>query len=297
MSIVKSLSVGNGDMFYIKHGSDNFTTIDCSLTNNNRESIIEELKRESRNKSISRFISTHPDEDHIQQLDYLDDEIEIANFYCVKNEATKSVETTGYIRYCELRDSSKAFNIYKDCRRKFMNLAGNDNNGNEIGSSGISILWPNVENKFYKDELEIAKSGGSPNNISPIIKYSVQDGVTFMWMGDLETTFMENIENELELSKVNILFAPHHGRHSGKIPKSMLDILNPDIIVIGEANSQHLNYYPGYNTLTQNTAGDITFEIDGKNIHIYASKESYSVNFLKNKYKSSFDFYIGTLET
>ena len=27
MSIVKSISVGNGDMFYIKHGSDSFTTI------------------------------------------------------------------------------------------------------------------------------------------------------------------------------------------------------------------------------------------------------------------------------
>jgi hypothetical protein len=29
MSIVKSFSVGDGDMFYIKHNSDNFTTIDC----------------------------------------------------------------------------------------------------------------------------------------------------------------------------------------------------------------------------------------------------------------------------
>ena len=28
MSKVKSFSVGNGDMFYIRHNSDNFTTID-----------------------------------------------------------------------------------------------------------------------------------------------------------------------------------------------------------------------------------------------------------------------------
>jgi hypothetical protein len=28
MSIVKSFSVGEGDMFYIKHGSSNFTIID-----------------------------------------------------------------------------------------------------------------------------------------------------------------------------------------------------------------------------------------------------------------------------
>ena len=29
MSIIKSFSAGNGDMFYINHNSDNFTTIDC----------------------------------------------------------------------------------------------------------------------------------------------------------------------------------------------------------------------------------------------------------------------------
>lgn len=296
MSIVKSLSVGNGDMFYIKHGSNNFTTIDCSLTNENKVRIVKELIAESKNKSITRFISTHPDEDHVQQLDYLDDKMTIINFYCVKNEATKTDETSGYIRYCELRDSTKAFYIEKDYRRKFMNLEGEDENGKHIDSSGISILWPDVSNAYYKEELETAKDGGSPNNISPIIKYGLTEGATYLWMGDLETSFMENIEDELKLSKVNILFAPHHGRHSGKIPQSMLDILDPDIVIIGEANSQHLNYYQGYNTITQNTAGDITFENDGSNIHIYASNVNYSVNFLKNKYKSSFNYYIGTLE-
>ena len=31
MSIVKSLSVGDGDMFYVKHGNGNFSIIDCCL--------------------------------------------------------------------------------------------------------------------------------------------------------------------------------------------------------------------------------------------------------------------------
>jgi len=37
MSKVKSFSVGDGDMFYIKHGSDNFTTIDCCLSDDNKK--------------------------------------------------------------------------------------------------------------------------------------------------------------------------------------------------------------------------------------------------------------------
>jgi len=36
MSIVKALSVGHGDMFYIVHNSDNFTIIDCCLSEYNR---------------------------------------------------------------------------------------------------------------------------------------------------------------------------------------------------------------------------------------------------------------------
>src|SRR5215211_6243221 len=52
MSIVKSLAVGDGDMFYIRHNSDNFTIIDCSLYEENEEAIISELKAESADKGV-----------------------------------------------------------------------------------------------------------------------------------------------------------------------------------------------------------------------------------------------------
>jgi beta-lactamase superfamily II metal-dependent hydrolase len=298
MSIIKSFSVGLGDMFYIKHGSDNFTVIDCCLSDDNKKEIVDEIKEEKRNKEITRFISTHPDGDHIQQLDYFDDEIDIVNFYCVENEATKSTETNSFKRYCDLRDSSKAFNIYKGCKRKWMNDDGPDKNGKEIGSSGINILWPNTSNEDYKTELEKAKEGTAFNNISCIIEYSLKNGVTAVWMGDLETDFMEKINDKVSFSKTNILFAPHHGRKSGKIPQEWLDSMNPDIIVMGEAHSNDSDYssYPNHNKIRQNSAKDITFECDtnGK-IHIYSSNENYSVDFLTNENKNSFDYYIGTL--
>ena len=40
MSLVKSLSVGNGDMFYIRHNSDKFSVIDCSLPDNRKDEIL-----------------------------------------------------------------------------------------------------------------------------------------------------------------------------------------------------------------------------------------------------------------
>lgn len=107
MSIVKSFSIGEGDMFYIKHGSDNFTIIDCCMSDDNRNGIIKEIKSKSKGKNIVRFISTHPDDDHIRGLSYLDDEMNLLNFYCVKNETTKPDKTPDFDRYCKLRASEK----------------------------------------------------------------------------------------------------------------------------------------------------------------------------------------------
>ena len=296
MSVIKSISVGNGDMFYIKHGSSNFTIIDCNMDDTNKKEITDEIIEESKEKDITRFISTHPDEDHIHGLKYLDDQIGIANFYCVENQATKSDETEDFKRYCELRDSDKkAFHIYRECSRCWMN---EDDKEKKYGSSGIFILWPIVDNQDYKEELSNAKDGKSPNNISPIIKYSLQDGVTVLWFGDLEEEFMEKIKDIIELPKADIIFAPHHGRSSGKIPKEWMEDIDPKIVVIGEAPSDKINYLSRYNTITQNTAGDIIFDCYTNNVDIYVSKENYSVDFLKDKKKSDKlnGTYIGTLE-
>lgn len=68
MVTIKSFSVGNGDMFYINHSSDNFTVIDCCLNDENKTIILDEIKKLSKDKNIKRFISTHPDEDHIHRI-------------------------------------------------------------------------------------------------------------------------------------------------------------------------------------------------------------------------------------
>lgn len=290
MSVIKSHSVGNGDMFYIEHNSDNLTLIDCCLNDDDHE-LLDEIAILNTSKGIVRFISTHPDDDHLRGLEWLDDRITIRNFYCVKNEATKLHQTESFDRYCELRDSSKAFYISKGCSRKWMNQEGDGR-----GTSGISILWPDTSNSLYQDALQDAADGTCPNNISAVIKYSVQNSATALWMGDLETEFMEAIEDEVDLPLVDLLFAPHHGRESGRVPDSMLQKMSPRIIVIGEAPSQHLCYYSGYNTITQNSAGDIVFECETNAVHVFTSND-YEASFLEDWAKSRDGyFYAGTLD-
>ncbi|MGH2705129.1 MAG: hypothetical protein ACRDJ4_08545 [Actinomycetota bacterium] len=293
MSLVKSFTCGVGDMYYIVHNSDNFTIIDCSLAYGSiGEDTIKEMKSEADRKGIVRFISTHPDQDHLRGLCDLDDELTFVNFYCVKNKATKDDPTADFERYCELRDSSKAFYLFGGCSRRWMNESSE-----ERGAAGLNVRWPVTSNQFYKAALASAVDGGSPNNLSCVLTYSLQEGVTMAWMGDLETTFMENVQDDIELPSVDILFAPHHGRKSGRVPDKWLSDLDPQIVVLGDCPAEHLHYYRGYSLLTQNSCGDIMFDcVEGK-VHIYVGSSTYTVDFLDDEGKgNSFGgYYLGTL--
>lgn len=266
-------------MFYIRHNSDNFTIIDCDLTDENADAIIKDIKAAKSGKGIERFICTHPDEDHFGGIQLLDDALSIVNFYVVKNQAIKDEDTESFKRYCQLRDDpKKAFYIYKGCSRRWMNESDD-----ERKTSGISILWPDTSNKHFKEALAACDAGESYNNTSAVIRYGVTGGPSFLWLGDLETQFMEDIADAIALEKTTVVFAAHHGRASGKIPDAWLEKLDPQIIVIGEAPSRHLHYYTGYQKVTQNMAGDITMDCTDDKVHFYVSNGEYSHNGLKDE--------------
>lgn len=296
LSIIKSYSVGNGDMFYIDHNSDNFSIIDCCLNNQNQEKILDEVLKISKRKGIVRFISTHPDEDHIHGLELLNKKLNITNFYCVRNNAKKENYSISFEEYKKLRDSNKAFYITKDSQRKWMNQ------GDEVrGSAGINILWPDESNTDFKRELQKVENKESANDISAIIQYKLSNGITALWLGDLTTEFMEKIENKVNWKKVDLLFAPHHSRKSGRIPTSILLKLNPKLIVVGEGSSKDLYYYSEYNTITQNKSGNIVFDCVEKDIHVYVSEFDYINKHLQKRNNISQNYkglkYIGSIYT
>lgn len=114
----------------------------------------------------------------------------------------------------------------------------------------------------------------------------------------METEFLEKIIDSIELPETDILFAPHHGRDSGKILKYILDKMKPKIIIIGEGKSDYLNYYEGFNTITQNSAKNIVLKCTTGQIDIYTDDE-FNNDFLdyeKNRtVLSSGEQYRGTL--
>jgi lactate dehydrogenase-like 2-hydroxyacid dehydrogenase len=117
-------------------------------------------------------------------------------------------------------------------------------------------------------------------------------------MGDLETDYMEKIQDLFELPSVDILFAPHHGRTSGKVPRKWLEEMNPGLIIVGQAPSEYLNYYTGYDILTQNSSGDLLFDCTTGKAHIYAANHTYVANCLDQEGldRSHGLYYVGTLQ-
>lgn len=293
MSTIKSFAVGNGDMFYIEHNGQNFTIIDCYLVEENERIILDEIEPIARAKGIHRVISTHPDDDHYRGIEKLEARIGIPNFYMVANKVEKSTWTASFEKYCELRDGAKACALRKGLKRRWLNEEGEGRD-----QSGIEVLWPDLGNAEFKQALAAAEAGdATANNISAILKYRLVEGVTAMWMGDLEHDFLQSIENDFDTSPVDVVFAPHHGRRTGRIPGSILQKLRPKIIVIGEAASEHLDYYQNYNTITQNRAGDVILECEAGKVHVFTSKE-YERDFLNYEYRRrGGSWYVGSFDT
>lgn len=295
---VKNFSVGDGDMFYINHDSDNFTVIDCCLdydedSRSAKLHVLEEIERIAAQKGMTRFISTHPDEDHISGLRELNRHFSLQNFYCVKNKASKEDESDSFRFYKEKRDSADSFYLYNGVQRRWLNQSNA-----ERDSSNLECLWPVTTNEQYQTALENVRHGSDFNNISPAIRLE-EGGASFLWMGDMETAMQREFAGCVNVPSTTVVFAPHHGRASGSIPRELLDMLQPKLIVVGEAPSEHLNYYSGYNTITQNTAGDIRFEVHSSIVDVYVSNLAYNKRpanmYLRTIYTNQDWKYLGSL--
>lgn len=55
-----------------------------------------------------------------------------------------------------------------------------------------------------------------------------------------------------------------------------MDKLKPKLVIVGEAPSDELDYYSEYDTITQNTAGDILFETNGDYLDVFVSESGYA---------------------
>ena len=305
------LNVDEGDCSIVKHDSGRISMIDICCGNistsktesvknavagsqegmgilgnfNQKEHPVNPLEwlRYISNDRIFRFILTHPDMDHMDGIKALfDSQQKPHNFWDTNNE--KKLDTNGnfgkYLAadwkcYEDLHlkkgEDITFLRLNSGAKGKFYNQ--NDDKGNGEGDR-IFILSPSSKTE------DVVEDSGNVNDISYVILMKTASGRKILFCGDAEECAWNLLlrRHEKEVSNIDILIPPHHGRKSGG-NDAFLDILKPKITIFGNAKAEYLDYDSWNNRellhFTNNEIGSVVFEeVDGK-FEVWATGKKY----------------------
>jgi len=245
----------------------------------NPDNPIQYLKKFNIN-SIFRFIITHPDMDHLDGIRDFYNEFSIQNIWdtCNTKEISDKANSGGY--------NIEDWKFYKAIRdTKYENPKRLTYYATDVNSyynqDYIQILSPTP------DLIKHCNDKGNWNDSSYVLLYTPPKPGGGNWKilfaGDSEDKTWEYILNtfQQEVSNVDVLFAPHHGRDSGR-NYDFLKTLNPSVTLFGNASSKHLAYnsYPPIR-ITNNQAGYVIMDISDK-IYFYVKNYEFARDFRNN---------------
>ncbi len=302
MPNIHCLTVGQGDCTLIEHGSGRVSMIDICGGNTERisaqsrtHSLLENVKgnfrmcnsptnpldylKENGLTSIWRFISTHPDMDHLDGFDALMNSFPVLNFWDqgARREkpdfARSPFKEADWDRYVKVRDGeengTRVVKVKQGSQFKYANQDDKSGHGD-----CITICAPS-------DQLvEKCNDSQDFNDASYIIVYNARGGKIVL-AGDADDDGWKcAIDKYGELLRdVGFLLAPHHGRDSDR-DRSFLDHLKPRFSLLGCAPSEHLAYDAWRNRnlayATQNQCGNIVVDAGGDDLSIYIENDTFA---------------------
>lgn len=295
MGIIHFLNVNEGDCTWIHHPSGHITVIDISA--GTTSAVFESTSGNYHQKnfpvnpieylndygisSIFRFILTHPDMDHMDGIKALFDNYEILNFWDTENKKTMNENGTwgkykkeDWAFYQKIRTSTKnpkVLNLYAGARGQYYNR---DESG-IYGADGLYILAPT------KELVAEANNSGDYNDCSYVILYKTNNKKIIFSGDSAEKTWDYILENHIDdVTDVDILLAPHHGRKTGG-NSDYLNILNPKLTLFGNTKSEYLDYNAWnrrkLDFITNNQANCIIVDTFGENgIDVFVTYEIFA---------------------
>lgn len=297
MGVIHFLNVNEGDCTWIEHPSNHNTVIDISngspvgnvfesaSGNHNQKNHpvnpLEYLKDRSVT-SVFRFILSHPDMDHMDGFKSLFETFEVVNFWDTANtkEMPKDSNWGKYNKedwdyYQTIRKSSespKVLNLYAGSKGKYYN----ENENGTSGADGLYILAPTISLVNEANESE------DYNDCSYVILYKTGDNKKVIFAGDSAQKTWDYIleHHKDDVSDIDLLLAPHHGRKSGG-NSDYLDVLKPKLTIFGNAKSEYLDY-GAWNSrnldhITNNQANCVIVNTDGdRGMDVYVTYEVFA---------------------
>ena len=233
--------------------------------------------------SIFRYIQTHPDMDHMDGIGALFDQFAPINFWdtnnrkvissdswnsgCYSQEDWKFYQT---LRKGTVAGGPKRLALLAGAEGKYFNVAADGRKGGD----GLYVLAPTQE------LLATANRTEEYNDCSYVILYCMGDR-RIVFGGDSHDRTWEFILDEFsqDVTNVDLLIAPHHGRKSGR-SYEFLDALRPSLTLFGNARSEHLAYAAWNNKklpfITNNQANCIVADINNTSINVFVTNETFA---------------------
>lgn len=317
MSTLHFLNVKNGDCTLIQHISGHLSVIDVCNARivdefikleetwlrkdagtmagnfNQKKSPINPIEyiKSFNERSIFRFILTHPDMDHMDGIKDLFEQFSPINFWDTANKEEKEFDEGSpynpddWAFYKSIRDSNcasdpKRLVMYDGEKGKYYN----QNEQGQGGGDGLYILSPT------KEIIQNANANNDYNDSSYVILYKAGGGKILI-PGDAQDATWEHliVNHEDDIKDCTILLAPHHGRKLDSY--AFLDIVNPKITFFGNASSEHLAYDAWSSRklpiITNNQAGCIVVNVSSTPMKLFVTNDAFAKKVNEHAYYSS----------
>ena len=310
MAIIHFLNVKEGDCSIIEHNSGHVTVIDvCNAKT--PEPVMEALSamfataerggiignfhqkkhpvnpisymRDHGISSIFRYIQTHPDMDHMGGVKALFKTFSPWNFWDTDNAKkipSSSWDGSPYSKedwdfYKRLRDEKpqqdpKRLALLSGACGQFYNVGEDGSQGGD----GLHVLAPT------QDLVDAANKADDYNDCSYVLLYC-EGKNRIVFGGDSHDDTWDYIIEKYgdDVTDIDLLIAPHHGRKSGRSYK-FLDTLRPTLTFFGNASSEHLAYDAwrnrGLSIFTNNQANCMVVDAGKSPMILYVTHEHFA---------------------
>ena len=272
MATIHFLNVKQGDCSVIEHNSGHTTVIDvCNAKpveplQEARTATVAKSERsiggnfqqkkfpvnpisymnDRRISSIFRYVQTHPDMDHMDGIDALFRKFSPTNFWDTANTKEMQASSWGTSPYREsdwnfykhLRDTDpdddpKRLTLFSGARGHYYNR-GSDGTG---GGDGLHVLAPT------RELVAAANQAGEDYNCCSYVILYRTGASRIVFSGDSHDETWDHIleHHKADVTGIDLLIAPHHGRKSGR-SYDFLQTLRPALTLFGNARSEYLAY-------------------------------------------------------
>lgn len=252
-------------------------------------------------REVWRFVLSHPDMDHLDGFNALLNEFQVHNFWDsgAKRQKPDFGDYGGYReedwdRYAKViagaEPTTRVVRVQAGARFKY----ANEDDASWGAGDNLYVLAPDQE------LIDEGNRTQDFNDASYVVLFLGAAGKVLL-AGDAHDATWEYIREhyKTDVSNVDLLIAPHHGRKSGR-SYEFLNYVNPKLTLFGCASSDHLAYdawnYRKLPHITNNQCGCIVAEgYDAMDVYVenstFAANSGADTN-IKNAQGFS---YLGTI--